>query len=366
MSRCNCTPKPKCNPGPLGASQLNKDGTSQAPHPYVYWMAKRTVNVEAGKNVDVKLDTDCETGDKTYTVSSKTDPGVTSRLDALDAAVAKKADKTYVDRELAKKADKTYVNTELAKKADKTYVNAELTKKADKTYVNAELTKKADKTYVNTELAKKADKTYVDTEVSKKADKTYVNTELAKKADKAYVDAELAKKPNKDYVDAELAKKVSKSYVDAGLAEKADKAYVDAELSGKVDKVEGKGLSSNDYTDADKEKLTTLVVRDAAEGGTDVSLVTTGEKFTWDAKQDSIEYYLADASISGEGSLVITKKDGSTVIFTGNENAAIDHVATIDGNLPIIDKTVTIPLAEAVVAGEPGNAGLVKGVYENF
>ena len=255
---------------------------------------------------------------------------------------------------------------DLSLKADKTYVDAELNKKAEKTYVDTELNKKADKTYVNAELANKADKTYVDTELAKKAEKTYVDAELANKADKTYVDTELAKKADKTYVDAELIKKADKTYVDSELAKKADKVYVDTELSGKVDKVEGKGLSSNDYTDADKEKLTTLVVREAAEGGTDVSLVTTGEKFTWDAKQDSIEYYLADASISGDGSLVITKKDGSTVIFTGNENAAIDHVATIDGNLPIIDKIVTIPLAEAVVAGEPGNAGLVKGVYENF
>ncbi len=36
---------------------------------------------------------------------------------------------------------------------------------------------------------------------------------------------------------------------------KADKTYVDTELLKKVDKVNGKGLSSNDYTDADKVKV---------------------------------------------------------------------------------------------------------------
>ena len=368
MSRCNCTPKPKCNPGPLGASQLNYDGTSQAPHPYVYWMAKRTVNVAAGKNVEVKLDTDCETGDKTYTVSSKTDPGVTSRLDALDTALVKKADKTYVDRELAKKADKTYVNTELAKKADKTYVNAELTKKADKTYVNAELTKKADKTYVNTELAKKADKTYVDTELIKKADKAYVDTELVKKADKVYVDTELAKKPNKEYVDAELAKKVSKSYVDSELAKKADKVYVDTELSGKVDKVEGKGLSSNDYTDADKEKLTSITWLPSAEQGEDLSLVTTGEKYAWDAKQEKLEYYLSDAQVV-DGTLYITRlnDDGSTEVVSFAGTGVIDQIAVEeDGLLPIVAKRVTIPLATYGTIDEPGMAGLVKGNSGEF
>ncbi|MGN0594818.1 MAG: hypothetical protein ACI4I6_06630 [Hominimerdicola sp.] len=37
-----------------------------------------------------------------------------------------------------------------------------------------------------------------------------------------------------------------------------DKAYVDSELSGKVDKADGMGLSSNDYTTAEKDKLASL------------------------------------------------------------------------------------------------------------
>ena len=37
-----------------------------------------------------------------------------------------------------------------------------------------------------------------------------------------------------------------------------DKAYVDSELSEKVDKVSGMGLSSNDYTTAEKDKLAAL------------------------------------------------------------------------------------------------------------
>ena len=111
------------------------------------------------------------------------------------------------------------------------------------------------------------------------------------------------------------------------------------ELNKKVDKVDGKGLSTNDYTTAEKEKLagiasgaevnqnaysnikvgsttlsagsktatvefvgtshatvsadtstgkvtfgTDLESKSAASGGTDVSLVTTGEKYTWNSK----------------------------------------------------------------------------------
>ena len=325
MARCNCAPHPSCNPKPSGPAPLNYSGNRQAPHPYVYWMSRRTVNVEAGKNVDVELCLDEPTGDKTYTVSAKTDPSVTSHLEQLDTTVAKKADKSYV-------------NSELAKKADKSYVSAELAKKADKTYVNAELAKKADKSYVNTELAKKADKSYVNTELTKKADTSYVNAELAKKADKSYVNTELAKKANRDEMAEALERKVDKEY--------------------------GKGLSSNDYTDADKEKLTSIEWRPSVEGGEDISLVTTGEKWTWNEKQDRIEYYLDTARVDN-GILVITNSLGDEVRFAGT--GVIDKVATQDGDLDIDEeKRVTIPLATANAAGMPGVAGLVSGIYESF
>lgn len=80
----------------------------------------------------------------------------------ISAAVAPKADKTYVDEQLALKAVKTEVEEALALKADKTYVDTELGKKAN-----------ADVTYTKTE---------VDGLVSPKADKSYVDEELAKKA----------------------------------------------------------------------------------------------------------------------------------------------------------------------------------------
>lgn len=69
--------------------------------------------------------------------------------------------------------------------------------------------------------------------------------------------------------------------------------------STKVDKVDGKGLSTNDYDNTAKTKVdaippnpkytdTTYESKAAASGGTDVSLVTTGEKYTWNGKQDAI------------------------------------------------------------------------------
>lgn len=50
----------------------------------------------------------------------------------------------------------------------------------------------------------------------------------------------------------------NRSEVDAAVALKADKTYVDEELAKKVDKEEGKGLSTNDYTTLEKEKLAAI------------------------------------------------------------------------------------------------------------
>lgn len=67
---------------------LDYDGLRTAPHPYVYWLAKREVNVEAGDNVDVKLAVDATTGDKTYTVSSHTPEEDKRRIEALERKLA--------------------------------------------------------------------------------------------------------------------------------------------------------------------------------------------------------------------------------------------------------------------------------------
>lgn len=271
-----------------------------------------------------------------------------SGLDPEDLATQDAIDE--LADEIDTKASTEYVNTELVKKADKVYVNTELAKKADTTYVNTELTKKADRVYVDTELVKKADRVYVDTELVKKADKVYVDTELVKKADKVYVDTELAKKADTGYVDTELAKKANQEDMAAALA-------------GKVDMEDGKGLSTNDYTDADKEKLTSIEWRPAAEGGGDISLVTTGEKFQWNEKQDRIEYYLEGARVD-DGMLIITGSDGTEVSFSGT--SVIDKVAIPEMDLEIVGKRVTIPLATVAEPGEVGTSGLVQGICEEF
>ena len=363
MASCNCqrkdpakfVPYPGGMPMPYGPVPPPPVGMPP-PNPLAVCMANRQSNVVAGENIEVNRVVNRCSGQNTYIVTGEVDK------DWVESELAKKADKTYVNTELAKKADKTYVNTELAKKADKTYVNTELAKKADKTYVNTELAKKADKTYVNTELAKKADKTYVNTELAKKADKTYVDTELAKKASITYVDGKVAPKADKSYVDLELAKKANTAYVDEQLALKANSADVEAALVTKVDKEAGKGL----YPDEDKEKLAGLpsTSEDGVYEGHELTLVTTGEKYTWDNKQDELTYYLENARINPSGDLEIDRYvEGSIETLTFSASGAINNIALDTyGDLEIDDKRVTIPLATT-----DGNIpGIVRGASGNF
>ena len=205
----------------------------------------------------------------------------------------------------------------------------------------------------------------IETAISAKTDKTYVDTALASKADKTYVDTELAKKADKTYVDTALASKADKTYVDSAVAPKAEKTYVDEKLSGKVDKVAGKGLSSNDFTDAEKEKLGAIGNLPAAEDGEDTTLVTTGDKWRWD--HNVIEYYLANAEVVDD-TLIIYKSDGTEVTFEGGSGGSspIQSIWAYDTELVPVNKKVTIPLAVADTPGVYGSAGLVQGMYQEF
>ena len=63
---------------------VDYDGLRTAPHPYVYWLARREVNIEAGENVDVSLVVDQKTGDKTYTIASTAGEEEKERIDRIE------------------------------------------------------------------------------------------------------------------------------------------------------------------------------------------------------------------------------------------------------------------------------------------
>ena len=163
------------------------------------------------------------------------------------------------------------------------------------------------------------------------------------------------------------------------------------ELEKKVDKVDGKGLSTNDYTTAEKNKLagiasgaevnqnafsnikigsttvaadtktdtvefvgsghvtitgdatndkvtiqTDLSSKSAASGGTDVSLVTTGEKYTWNSKADGSHTHTTSlASNSDTGTVVSLSANTQYKLTTGGTSVLFKTPADNNTHRPI-------------------------------
>lgn len=149
----------------------------------------------------------------------------------------------------------------------------------------------------------------------------------------------------------------------AGLA---TETYVDTKVSGKVDKVDGKGLSTNDYTTADKNKLSGIATGAevnqnafsnvvvgtttiAADGKTDTLTLVAGnnvtltpdatnDKITIDVAVDAVdEYTLPTAGTSLGGVKTggdVTISDG---IITVNDDSHNHTIANVNGLQTALD-----------------------------
>ena len=202
--------------------------------------------------------------------------------------MALKINKTKIDSSLVLKANISKVDSGLALKVEK------ITGKglSSNDYTTTEKTKLAGITGINTgdqdlsgyattaALALKVNKTKVDSSLVLKATISKVDSGLALKVDKItgkglssndYTTAEKTKLEgiigtNTGDQDLSgyatitaLALKVNKTKVDSSLVLKATISKVDSGLALKVDKITGKGLSSNDYTTAEKTKLEGII-----------------------------------------------------------------------------------------------------------
>ena len=122
-----------------------------------------------------------------------------------------------------------------------------------------DITGKANKTYVDTELAKKANKSELFSgSYNDLTDKPTIPN-VTGKADKTYVDTELAKKANKSELFSGSYDDLTDKPTIPNLDGYAKTAEVDTKLDTKVDKVDGKVLSTNDYTTDEKTKVSKIV-----------------------------------------------------------------------------------------------------------
>lgn len=118
--------------------------------------------------------------------------------------------------------------------------------------------------------------------------------------------------------------------------ENYDDSGIRQELDGKVDKVNGKGLSTNDFTDEDKSKLDS-----ALQSETDPTVPS------W-AKQSQKPTYTAQEV----GALPNSTKYGSTIDLTMNSTTYVLTLSLKDQDGTVLNtKTVDLPIESVVVSG---------------
>lgn len=135
-----------------------------------------------------------------------------------------------------------------------------------------------------------------------------------------------------------------------------------ANIDDKVDKVEGKGLSTNDYTTADKNKLAglsnyTLPTASAnALGGIKIGYTTTGKNYAVQLDTNSKAYVNVPWE-SDTNQKITAKSGGSTVAFGVNDTIEIvagEHVTVTPDTA---HKTITIASTDTNTA-HSHNAGV--------
>lgn len=161
---------------------------------------------------------------------------------------------------------------------------------------------------------------------------------------------------NGSTIDLDLSDVASATEVSTAIAGKADKTYVDNELAKKVDKVTGKGLSTNDFTDALKTKL------DGIETGAEKNIIETvkvnGTALTPDASR-AVNVTIPTATVTGV-------KSGDKVLALANKELSTTLGLTYDSATKKINLT---GIGSAVIASVDATDfikdGMVEGVSFN-
>lgn len=118
---------------------------------------------------------------------------------------------------------------------------------------------------------------------------------------------------------------------DSGFQTASD---VSTAIAGKVDKVTGKGLSTNDYTTAEKNKLAGIA--SGAEANVQAD---------WSVTDDTSDAYIANKPSIPSASSTTPSMDGTAAVGTGTTWARADHVHPTD--------TTRAPLASPALTGSP-------------
>lgn len=158
----------------------------------------------------------------------------------------------------------------------------------------------------------------------------YTTAEKSKLASLSnYDDTELRNLIGNTYTKSEVDTKIAESVTggEVDLSNYYTKAETDSKVSNKVDKVTGKGLSTNDYTTAEKTKLAGLTNYDDSGIRTLITNI-----------QNQVEYTLVEKTVSAAGVLNLSNDRLQHSVITRNTTIA----------LPVVSKYTVIDLSFTV------------------
>jgi hypothetical protein len=205
--------------------------------------------------------------------------GLKANVTDLSSGLALKANTSDMTTSLGLKANSSDVTTSLGLKANVTDLSSGLALKANTSDMTTSLGLKANATDLTTGLALKVDKVtgkelstndYTTAEKNKLTAISGTNTgdqdvssfatitNLALKANTSDMTTSLGLKANVTDLSSGLALKANTADMTTSLGLKANTTDLTTGLALKVDKVTGKELSTNDYTTAEKNKLTAI------------------------------------------------------------------------------------------------------------
>ena len=155
----------------------------------------------------------------------------------------------------------------------------------------------------------------------------YTTVEKSKLASLSnYNDTELRNLINNTYTKSEVDTKIDEVVAggEVDLTNYYTKSETDSKVSNKVDKVTGKGLSTNDYTTAEKTKLAGLTNYDDSGIRTLIANI-----------QNQVEYTLVEKTVSAAGVLNLSNDRLQHSVITRNTTIA----------LPVVSKYTVIDLS---------------------
>ena len=143
-----------------------------------------------------------------------------------------------------------------------------------------------------------------------------------------------------------LRKRIAGNRIYATVAEK-DRNLDNIVMADKADKVgtgHGNNVASFDSTGNLKDSgvaASSLTSKNAAEGGTALSLVTTGEKFNWNTVRS------VPASTSADEDKVLTVDDQGDTVWKAFDRDMVGTQLLDEHDAPMLDETTQEPIYDA-------------------